>query len=787
MRVLVIPLLLVLSVAPVLPGQAASFTVTNTKDGGSGSLRQAIVQSNANGAADTITFAGALSGKMIQPRRPLPVLSEGRLTINGDLDGDGAPDIILSGAVCGGTGIDIQSRENTVRGLAIRHFDKGIAIFGPGAVQNQVAGCYIGTNLTGTWALGNDHGVYVSGAAQYNTIGGTTATDRNVLSGNIGAGVAIVAADSNRVFGNFIGLNRTGTRMLPNSVGVLISDCEKCRVGNGAENGRNIISGNRYQEAFDAVLAASSDLACQGPGGPVGGVYVFRGANHRIAGNYIGTDVTGSLPRGNRQTGIAVVNSVGLAIGGTTPGARNVISANGEGVNLVSCHGAALRGNYIGLNALGNRLLGAQGSLLALDWCSDTLVGGTTAGARNVVAGGRWTGIRVNGGYDNSILGNYVGLNAAGTRPLGSYYGIAVGEGAYNTWIGNTQSGSGNVIAAVDQDGIKVEGYDTEDTRIMRNSIGTDAAGSRHFPCRQHGIWVSSDAGTVTIGGNTKARGNKIVVMSGRDAIDIDARYAGDSTVRHNTILGPSGATLGSSGIQIGESYSHYWEFGGRVADNTIRRFGVGVFVGGSAVHPIVAGNRFSTCTVAISIQNDAYPNLGDLSSAPTNDDGGNVFGTLSSYAVQNWSSKDIKAEGNDWGTISAAAIDGTLIYDQLDQPSYGRVDYDPLIGNVPPGPMPPPSPRVTGVAAVPTAAGAEIAFTLSAPAEVGVQVLNIAGRPVARVRPRTADAGLSRLTWNGMSATGTRVPGGVYLVRVTARTASGEQTSALATLQLGR
>lgn len=787
MRVLMVPLLLALSAALTSPGQAAGFTVTKTSNAGAGSLRDAITRSNSNGAADTITFAPVLSGKLIRPSTPLPALTEGRLTINGDLDGDRAPDVILSGAVCGGTGIDIRSRENTIRGLVIRHFDRGIAVFGPAAVRNQVAGCYIGTNLRGSWALANNYGVYISGAARYNTVGGTVAGDRNVISGNVGAGVSIVAADSNSVLGNTIGLNRTGTRALGNSVGVLVSDSESCKIGNGQNSGRNVISGNQYQQGFGAVLAASTDLARQGPETPVGGVYVFRGANHRIAGNCIGTDLTGSLPRGNRASGIALINAVGVAIGGTTSGARNVVSANGDGIDVNSCHGTTIRGNHIGLNTLGNKLVGGQGSSLSLDWCTETIVGGTTAGARNVIAGGRWGGVRVNGGYSNSLLGNYIGLDAAGTRALGSYSGITVAEGALNTWIGNTQADSGNAIAAVDQDGIKVEGYGTEGTRIMRNNIGTNAAGSRHFPCGQHAIWVSSNAGTVTIGGNIKARGNKIVAMAGREAIDIDARYAGNSTVRYNTILGPSGSTLGSDGIMIGESYGYQWPFSGRVADNAIRRFDTGLLVGGPAVHPTVAGNRFSACANAISIQNEANPNLGDLGNTPTTDDGGNVFTSLSSYAVQNWSSQSIKAEGNDWGTTSAATIDGTLIYDQLDNGAYGRVDYDPLIGGVTPTAVQLPSPQVTAVLAAPTGGGAEVAFTLSAPAEVGVEVLNIAGRPVARIRPRQADAGLNRLVWNGMSATGTRVPTGIYLVRVTARTDSGEETSALATLRLSR
>ena len=54
----------------------------------------------------------------------------------------------------------------------------------------------------------------------------------------------------------------------------------------------------------------------------------------------------------------------------------------------------------------------------------------------------------------------------------------------------------------------------------------------------------------------------------------------------------------------------------------------------------------------------------------------------------------------------------------------------------------------------------------------------------IAQQRPT---GGLNRVIWDGMSATGTRAPSGIYLVRVTARIELGEQTFGLATLQLRR
>jgi len=72
----------------------------------------------------------------------------------------------------------------------------------------------------------------------------------------------------------------------------------------------------------------------------------------------------------------------------------------------------------------------------------------------------------------------------------------------------------------------------------------------------------------------------------------------------------------------------------------------------------------------------------------------------------------------------------------------------------------------------------------VSATAAMDVEVLNIAGRRVAQVcQGRPCEAGPVSLSWNGRSATGTRLPSGQYLVRITGRTEDGQQASAVAPL----
>ena len=122
----------------------------------------------------------------------------------------------------------------------------GIWIFGALSTGNLVQGNFIGTDLTGTANLGNsDDGVLIQQGPVGNTIGGTTTAARNVISGNGGFGVSIGLATSNVVQGNFIGTDVTGAKALGNSRGgVIIQDAASNTIGGATASARNIISGN---------------------------------------------------------------------------------------------------------------------------------------------------------------------------------------------------------------------------------------------------------------------------------------------------------------------------------------------------------------------------------------------------------------------------------------------------------------------------------------------------------------------------------------------------------------
>src|SRR5918998_4161872 len=189
----------------LLTGDQCDTGYTVTRPGGGQeaecTLRAAINQANFTTGADTINFAIPGSGvKTIAPESGLPNITEA-VSINGYTQPGASPNtkavgsdavlkIELSGASYpAGDGLVIGASNSTVKGLVINHWDDGLRIEGAHATGNKVTGNYIGTDASGTQDLGNFAGVRVSSGSG-NTVGGTTAAERNVISGNLyGVGV----------------------------------------------------------------------------------------------------------------------------------------------------------------------------------------------------------------------------------------------------------------------------------------------------------------------------------------------------------------------------------------------------------------------------------------------------------------------------------------------------------------------------------------------------------------------------------------------------------------------
>ncbi len=136
------------------------------------------------------------------------------------------------------------------------------------------------------------------------------------------------------------------------------------------------------------------------------------GARNEIEGNFVGTDVSGTLDLGNGWEGV-FINGDSHTVGGTSPAARNVISGNDDdGVAHLQATGSEVQGNYIGTDASGTQDLGNTQDGVRLEATLDNTIGGTEDGAANTIAFNGGDGVRDVGiSTGNRILRNSIFAN----------------------------------------------------------------------------------------------------------------------------------------------------------------------------------------------------------------------------------------------------------------------------------------------------------------------------------------------------------------------------------------
>ena len=173
-----------------------------------------------------------------------------------------------------------------------------------------------------------------------------------------------------------------------------------------------------------------------------------------IEGNHVGVDVTGTIDLGNGSVGVYIYDSPSNRIGGTTPDDRNVISGNGSSGVFILNPGSTsntVLGNYIGIDATGTVAIENYDGV-SVAGASNNTIGGTSTGARNVISGNRLSGLKLSrqnsdSATGNLVQGNYIGTNAAGDADLGNGRdGVYLITTSGNT-IGGATAGAGNVIS----------------------------------------------------------------------------------------------------------------------------------------------------------------------------------------------------------------------------------------------------------------------------------------------------------------------------------------------------
>lgn len=476
-----------------------TFTVLNTNNEGPGSLRQAIIDANTNPDPDLIQFDIGNGPQTINLTAPLPavVAAGGPVVIDATTQPGfaGQPLIELNGAGAGAAanGLVIESGSSTVKGFVINRFT-GHGLVLRGAGQNVVQTNYIGINQAGTTASPNGQsGIHIDNVAA-NSIGGLAVGTGNVISGNTIHGIYISGAQAadNLVAGNLIGLNAAGAAAVGNgSDGIRIEGAHENFIGSIAPGGRNVLSGNG-SDGIDIRLEATAN---------------------QILNNYIGTDITGLLDRGNTEDGIYLAAGRNT-VGGITAAHSNLISGNNNnGIFLDSSlsTGNLIQGNYIGTDLNGTADLGNafEGIFLA-NGASANTVGGTAAGAGNLISGNDFSGIHLLGSDVSRMLieGNRIGTRVNGDAGLGNeLHGIFVDGSSFNT-IGGTAAGAGNLISGNKKDGVRVEQPSASANLLQGNQVGTNAAGSAGIPNLEQGVHLFSPNNT--IGGTVGGAGNLI-------------------------------------------------------------------------------------------------------------------------------------------------------------------------------------------------------------------------------------------------------------------------------------
>ena len=416
--------------------------------------------------------------------------------------------------------------------------------------------------------------------AQSNTIGGTAAGARNIISGNDHDGIVIddlgdvtaVGTRNNVIQGNLIGVNNAvghvGDAAISNQgAGIdIFGGAQSNTIGGTVAGAGNLISGNLYQGI------AISDAGTN---------------NMLVQGNVIGLNAAGNGKIQNRE-GVAIYGGAqSNTIGGTNPAARNIISGNqfsGVSIGTNNTNNNLVQGNYIGVDATGSTVQGNAGDGVAIygdgpapspspapapdTGAQSNTIGGLTDDARNIISGNGGNGVSIgnpgnNGTNNNVVQGNYIGTDAGGmtAKPNGGA-GVVIFGGAQSNTIGGTTSSARNIISGNTFQGVGIGGLGgslgattgPNQNLVLGNYIGLKKDGSSSLGNGSVGVGLSGSAQSNTIGGSSPGAGNVIAANTFRD-VDIFGTNTNANVIAGNLIgldvTGTIAITNNNSGAAI--------------------------------------------------------------------------------------------------------------------------------------------------------------------------------------------------------------------------------------------
>jgi CSLREA domain-containing protein len=433
--------------------------------------------------------------------------------------GDGAPGALK------GVGIEVSGNGNIIQGnyigigiartgtVAGPNIDAGIIVYGNsnlvggnntsqttlfnvisgntgdgilvnGGDNNNIAGNYIGTDASVTSAIPNGgNGINLRAGANGNTIGNyqnaAAVSFRNFIGGNAGYGIQITNSSNNKIYGNFVGLNKSGISKIGNGLGGIRVDGTSTNSATG-----NIIGGTTPSAAFMRNYVAGN----AGAGIRLNG---FGARLNQVVANYVGLGSNNAVPApgGSPRLAAGIVLDGGASdntVGGPSgTAAQNVVAGiNGDGIrvagllvtpqNIARARNNNISGNYIGVHPNGTTAIANTGSGIVLEnYVVNTTVGGTATDLRNLIANNGADGITIRGTavQTTTIQKNTIRANIAN--------GISIAN-ALNTKVDGGDAAGANQITLNGANGIKV-------TDSLTTSLRFNAASSN----TQNGVQIS--------------------------------------------------------------------------------------------------------------------------------------------------------------------------------------------------------------------------------------------------------------------------------------------------------
>jgi hypothetical protein len=247
---------------------------------------------------------------------------------------------------------------------------------------------------------------------------------------------------------------------------------------------------------------------------------------------------------GNAALMIVLSSRLDLQAGHTTVRGLVVAGILVKSSDGSTLEGDVLEGNFVGTDQAGTGASGGSG--IVIDGANGETIGGSTPRARNVIAGNAAPGIRVTGGLDVVVAGNFIGVDRTGAAPLPNDVGVEVGANA-RVLIGAATAGAGNVISANRGSGIRVGLSGAAD--IKGNLIGTDLSGAAPLGNGAKGIWIVGTAGVVSE--NVIAHNGADDPVGGGIVLEEDPSSVGYSILQNAIFGNTSDGTLSNRGLGI--------------------------------------------------------------------------------------------------------------------------------------------------------------------------------------------------------------------------------------------